>query len=79
MASEGNHSWSSGVLSVVGGSGTLAGSTCIGNPGVVAGWMGSGWKGWGADGGWSTGGTGKVRVPKGSDGPEGVKNNWGES
>ena len=70
MASEGNHSWSSGVLSVVGGSGTLAGSTCIGDPGMVAGWMGSGWKGCGA---------GKARVPEGGDGPEGVKNNGGGS
>ena len=45
VASEGNHSWSSGVLSVVGSSGTLAGSTYIGDPGMVAGWMGRGWGG----------------------------------
>ena len=73
MASKGNHSWSSGVLSVVGSSGTLTGSTCIGDPGMVTGWMGSGLEGWG------TGGIGKTRVPEDSDGPEGVKNNWGGS
>ena len=79
MASEGNHSWSSGVLSVVGSSGTLAGSTCIGDPGVVAGWMGSGWRGCGAGNALGTGGVGRARVPEGGDGPEGVKNNWGGS
>ena len=38
-ASKGNHSWSSGVVSVVGGNGTLIGSNCIGDAGLVAGWM----------------------------------------
>ena len=72
MASEGNHSWSSGVLSVVGDSGTLAGSTCIGNPSMVTGWMGSGWRGW------NTGGFSRTRVPEGGVGSEGRKN-WGGS
>lgn len=33
----GGHSWSSGLVAVVGGSGTSAGSTCIGDAGLVAG------------------------------------------
>ena len=77
MASEGNHSWSSGVLSVVGSSGTLAGSTCIGDPGMVAGWMGSGWRGCGAGSVLGTGGAGKIRVPEGGNGPEEGKNGGG--
>ena len=42
VMSEGNHSWLSGVLSVIGGSGTLMGTTYMGDPGVITGWIGSG-------------------------------------
>ena len=63
VASEGNHSWLSGVLSVVGSSGILTRSTCIGDPSAVAGWMSSGWIGCSAS---SAGG--KTSVPEGGVG-----------
>ena len=64
VASEGNHSWSSGVLSIIGSSGTLMGSTCIGDPGAVTGWIGC-----------SAGSAGgKTSVPKGGVGSGEKKN-----